>query len=106
MAGQALCDMDQISVVFQNVYFLADTIENNIKIANGNATRAQVEEAAKKASIHDFILTLPKGYDTSVGELGDLLSEFGTPSVVAGQTDGRYRHRPERPVPAALMILW
>ena len=63
------------SLVSQETQLFNDTIENNIKIANGNATRAQVEEAAKKASIHDFILTLPKGYDTSVGELGDLLSD-------------------------------
>ena len=51
-----------------------DTIENNIKIANSNATHEEVVEACKKASLHDFVMTLPNGYDTNVGELGDTLS--------------------------------
>lgn len=63
------------SLVSQETQMFNDTIENNIKIANYNATREEVELAAKKASIHDFIMTLPKGYDTNVGELGDLLSD-------------------------------
>lgn len=63
------------SLVSQETVLFNDTVENNIKIADYNATRKQVEEAAKKASIHDFIMTLPKGYDTNVGELGDLLSD-------------------------------
>ena len=48
--------------------------ENNIKIADMSATREDVIEAAKKASVHDFIMTLPLDYDTNVGELGELLS--------------------------------
>mgnify|MGYP000792868813 FL=1 len=63
------------SLVSQETQLFNDTIENNIKIADYNATREEVEIAAKKASIHDFIMTLPKGYDTNVGELGDLLSD-------------------------------
>lgn len=63
------------SLVSQETQLFNDTIENNIKIADYSATRQQVEQAAEKASIHDFIMTLPKGYDTNVGELGDLLSD-------------------------------
>lgn len=66
---------DQQALVSQETQLFNDTIENNIKIAKFDATREEVEEAAKKASIHDFILTLPKGYDSVVGELGDLLSD-------------------------------
>ncbi len=50
------------------------TIEDNIKVANLNATREQVIEAAKKASLHDFVMTLKDGYDTKIGELGGTLS--------------------------------
>ena len=63
------------SLVSQETQLFNDTIENNIKIADYSATRQRVEQAAEKASIHDFIMTLPKGYDTNVGELGDLLSD-------------------------------
>ena len=51
-----------------------DSIEENLRIANQNATHEQVVGACKKASIHDFIMTLPQGYDTPVGELGSTLS--------------------------------
>ena len=51
-----------------------DTIENNIKVAKADATREEVIEAAKKAAIHDFIDSLPQGYDTKLGELGDSVS--------------------------------
>lgn len=63
-----------ISYVTQETYLFHDTIENNIKIAKEDATREEVVAAAKKASIHDFILSLPKGYDTKVSELGESLS--------------------------------
>ena len=66
--------MDQISMVFQNVYLFADTIENNIKFGCPEATHAQVVEAAKKACCDDFISTLPEGYDTVIGEGGASLS--------------------------------
>ncbi len=66
--------MSQISVVFQNVYLFADTIENNIKFGTGNATHEDVVNAAKKACSHDFIMSLPKGYSTVIGEGGATLS--------------------------------
>ncbi|WP_157152191.1 ABC transporter ATP-binding protein [Brachyspira sp. SAP_772] len=62
------------SYVTQDTSIFKDTIENNIKIADKNATREEVIEACKKASLHDFIMSLPNGYDTNVGELGDTLS--------------------------------
>lgn len=63
-----------ISYVTQETYLFGDTIENNIKVAKADATREEVIEAAKKASIHDFIMTLPQGYETKLAELGDSLS--------------------------------
>lgn len=60
--------MDQISMVFQNVYLFADTIENNIKFGRPQATHAEVVEAARKACCADFIEALPDGYDTMIGE--------------------------------------
>ena len=66
--------MDQISMVFQNVYLFADTMENNIKFGCPNATHEQVVEAAKKACCDDFIRALPDGYDTVIGEGGASLS--------------------------------
>ena len=66
--------MEQISMVFQNVYLFADTIENNIKFGRPNASHKEVMEAAKKACCHDFIMALPNGYDTVIGEGGDTLS--------------------------------
>ena len=66
--------MDQISMVFQNVYLFADTIENNIKFGCPDATHAQVVEAARKACCDDFIESLPDGYDTVIGEGGASLS--------------------------------
>ena len=62
------------SFVEQDTVLFHDSIEENVKIANRNATHEQVVAACRKASIHDFIMTLPQGYDTSVGELGDTLS--------------------------------
>lgn len=62
------------SFVTQETILFHDTIENNIKIARLDATQEEIIEACKKASIHDFIESLPKGYQTSVAELGDSLS--------------------------------
>ncbi len=64
----------QMTMVFQDVYLFADTIRNNIRLGNPSATDAEVEQAAKRAQIHDFIMTLPEGYDTVVGEGGSSLS--------------------------------
>lgn len=66
--------MEQISMVFQNVYLFADTIENNIKFGRPQATHAEVVEAARKACCADFIEALPDGYDTVIGEGGASLS--------------------------------
>ena len=65
---------DMESYVTQETHLFHDSIANNIAISNPGASREEIMEAAKKASIHDFIMTLPKGYDTEVGELGDTLS--------------------------------
>ncbi|AUJ50526.1 ABC transporter ATP-binding protein/permease [Brachyspira hyodysenteriae] len=65
---------DMESYVTQETSIFKDTIENNIKIANKDATHEEVVEACKKASLHDFIMSLPDGYNTNVGELGDTLS--------------------------------
>ena len=62
------------SFVIQDTYLFNDTIANNIGIAKENATMEEIIAAAKKASIHDFIMSLPKGYDSKVGELGGNLS--------------------------------
>ena len=66
--------MDQISMVFQNVYLFADTIENNIKFGKPNATHQEVVTAARKACCDDFIEALPEGYNTVIGEGGASLS--------------------------------
>ena len=66
--------MNQISMVFQDVYLFADTIENNIKFGCPSATHEQVVAAAKKACCDDFIDALPDGYDTVIGEGGASLS--------------------------------
>ena len=65
---------DMESYVTQETHLFHDSIANNIAIAKPGASREEIMEAAKKASIHDFIMTLSKGYDTEVGELGDTLS--------------------------------
>ncbi len=66
--------MKNFSFVFQTVYLFADTIENNIKFGRPEASRGEVVEAAKKACCHDFIMALPDGYDTVIGEGGATLS--------------------------------
>ena len=62
------------SFVFQTVYLFEDTIENNIKFGNPDASHEEVIAAAKKAACHDFILSLPEGYQTKIGEGGASLS--------------------------------
>ncbi|WP_051990639.1 ABC transporter ATP-binding protein [Bacteroides pyogenes] len=66
--------MQRISMVFQDVYLFQDTIKNNIRFGKENATDAEIMAAAKKAQCHDFIMQLPMGYDTRVGEGGCTLS--------------------------------
>ena len=66
--------LENISMVFQKVYLFHDTVLNNIKFGNPNASFDQVAEAAKKACCHDFIMALPKGYDTVIGDGGSTLS--------------------------------
>ena len=65
---------DMESYVTQETYLFHDSIANNIAVGKPEASREEIMDAAKKASIHDFIMTLPDGYDTEVGELGDTLS--------------------------------
>ena len=66
--------MDHISMVFQRVYLFRDTIYNNIAMGRPDATREEVMEAAKKARCYDFIMALPNGFDTVIGEGGESLS--------------------------------
>ena len=66
--------LSNISTVFQKVYLFNDTIENNIKFGKPNASKEEVINAAKKAQCHDFIMKLPNGYRTIVGEGGEALS--------------------------------
>ena len=65
---------DMESYVTQETYLFHDSIANNIAVGKPEASREEIMEAAKKASIQDFVMTLPDGYDTAVGELGDTLS--------------------------------
>ena len=65
---------DMESYVTQETHLFRDSIRNNLRIAKLGATDEEIEQACKKASVHDFIMTLPQGYDTPVGELGDTLS--------------------------------
>ena len=65
---------DMESFVTQETHLFHDSIRNNLRIAKLNATDDEIIAACKKASVHDFIMSLPKGYDTEVGELGDTLS--------------------------------
>lgn len=66
--------MQKIAVVFQYVYLFHDTIRNNIRYGRENATQEDIEQAAREALCHDFIMALPNGYDTMVGEGGSTLS--------------------------------
>ena len=64
---------DMESFVTQETHLFHDSIKNNLRIAKLNATDEEIENACKKASVHDFVMSLPNGYDTLVGELGDTL---------------------------------
>ena len=66
--------LDRISIVMQNVQLFDNTIEENIRVGKKGATKEEIIEVAKKARIHDFIMSLPKGYETDIGENGGLLS--------------------------------
>ena len=65
---------DLESYMTQDTQMFKDTIANNIRIAKLDASDEEIEEACRKASLHDWIMTLPDGYETNVGELGDTLS--------------------------------
>ena len=65
---------DMESFVTQETHLFHDSIRNNLRLAKLDATDDEIIAACKKASVHDFIMNLPKGYDTEVGELGDTLS--------------------------------
>ncbi len=65
---------DMESFVTQETHLFHDSIKNNLRIANLKASDEEIFAACKKASVHDFIMSLPQGYDTPVGELGDTLS--------------------------------
>ena len=82
-SGQRIVNIDEIntsdlrdmeSYMTQDTQLFKDTIANNIRIADKDAPQEAVEAACRKASLHDFIMTLPRGYETNVGELGDTLS--------------------------------
>ena len=66
--------LKNVTMVSQSTYLFEETIEDNLRIAKPDATREEIENACKMASIHDFIMTLPDGYKTQVGALGDNLS--------------------------------
>ena len=66
--------LERISIVMQNVQLFDNTIEENIRVGKKGATKEEIIEAAKKAKIHDFIMSLPKGYETDIGENGGILS--------------------------------
>ncbi len=66
--------LDNVTMVSQTTYLFNESIEENLRIAKPNATIQEIEEACKLASVHDFILTLPDGYKSRVGSLGDNLS--------------------------------
>ena len=66
--------LDRISIVMQNVQLFDNTIEENIRVGKKGATKEEIIKAAKKARIHDFIMSLPNGYETDIGENGGILS--------------------------------
>ena len=66
--------LDNVTMVSQTTYLFDESIEDNLRIAKPDATQAEMERACKMASVHDFIMTLPDGYKTQVGAMGDNLS--------------------------------
>ena len=66
--------LKNVTMVSQSTYLFEETIEDNLRIAKSDATQEEIENACKMASVHDFIMTLPDGYKTQVGTLGDNLS--------------------------------
>ena len=66
--------LDNVTMVSQTTYLFDESIEDNLRIAKPDATQAELEAACKMASVHDFIMTLPDGYKTQVGAMGDNLS--------------------------------
>lgn len=80
LSGRSVDDINTVnlrdmeSFVTQETHLFHDSIHNNLRIAKLDATDEEIIAACKKASVHDFIMSLPKGYDTEVGELGDTLS--------------------------------
>ena len=66
--------LKNVTMVSQSTYLFEETIEDNLRIAKPDATQEEIENACKMASVHDFIMTLPDGYKTQVGALGDNLS--------------------------------
>ena len=80
ISGTDVCDINTSNLrsmedfVTQETHLFHDSIRNNLRIASLGATDEEIEAACKKASVHDFIMSLPQGYDTPVGELGDTLS--------------------------------
>lgn len=66
--------LDRISIVMQNVQLFDNTIEENIRVGKKGTTKEEIIKAAKKARIHDFIMSLPEGYETDIGENGGILS--------------------------------
>lgn len=80
VSGRSIGEIDTCSLrkneslVTQDTHLFHDTIEANLKIAKPDASQEEIENACKKAAIHDFVMSLPDGYQTQVGELGDTLS--------------------------------
>ena len=66
--------LDNVTMVSQTTYLFDESIEDNLRIAKPNATQEEIERACKMASVHDFIMSLPEGYKTQVGAMGDNLS--------------------------------
>ena len=66
--------LDNVTMVSQTTYLFDESIEENLRIAKPDATQEEIERACKMASVHDFIMTLPEGYKTQVGAMGDNLS--------------------------------